>query len=207
MGIRAVIFDLGGVIVRTEDYSGRESLAQRLGISRLALEEIVFASESGSRSQLGELTIEQHWENVRQYFSLSISEMEVFQRDYWAGDRVDLDLVDYIRSLRPAYRTALLSNAFSDLRQVVTERWKFADAFDVMIISSEVGMTKPDPRIYHLAVERLGIEPGEAVFVDDFLHNVEGARAVGLQAIHFIDSHQVLQELHEMLNNDGVAGY
>jgi HAD superfamily hydrolase (TIGR01509 family) len=56
---------------------------------------------------------------------------------------------------------------------------------DDILISAEVGLAKPDPRIYRLAAERLGVRPDEAVFVDDFAANVEGARAVGMRAIHF----------------------
>jgi len=94
----------------------------------------------------------------------------------------------------------LLSNAFSDLRRVVTETWMFADAFDEMVISAEVGVVKPDPRIYHLALERLEASPEAAVFIDDFRRNVEGARAVGLNAIHFKDPGQARGELEGLLN-------
>lgn len=64
------------------------------------------------------------------------------------------------------------------------------DLFDDIIISGEVGMAKPQPEIYQLALERLGIEPKEAVFVDDRESNCEGARAVGMAAIFYQDFEQ-----------------
>jgi putative hydrolase of the HAD superfamily len=83
---------------------------------------------------------------------------------------------------------------------VVAETWKFADAFDEMVISAEVGLVKPDPRIYQLAVDRLGVAPADAVFIDDFSRNVEGAQAVGLHAIHFRNPQQARRELEDLLN-------
>jgi epoxide hydrolase-like predicted phosphatase len=202
MAIRAVIWDMGGVLLRTEDYASRERLAQRLGLSRSDLEKLVFWGESGSRAQLGEITIDQHWENLRQELNLSDQAMVDFKEDFWGGDRVDMELIDYIRSLRAHYKTGLLSNAFSNLRQVISEVWKFADAFDEMIISAEVDMVKPDDRIYCLALERLGVVAKEAVFVDDFSRNIEGARLLNIQTIHFKNTQQVLDELAQLLEGD-----
>jgi putative hydrolase of the HAD superfamily len=89
------------------------------------------------------------------------------------------------------------------MRQVLTERWKIADAFDELIISAEVGIAKPDPRIYHLALERLGVAAGEAVFVDDFLENIDAAQALGLHTVHFRNPDQARTELDHLL--DGVV--
>jgi epoxide hydrolase-like predicted phosphatase len=200
MGIQAVIWDLGGVLLRTEDYAPRRALAQRFGMTVAEIEEIVFSGESGDRAQRGEINVEQHWENQRRALGLSPAEMQAFRDEFWAGDRLDTDLVAYIRRLRRDFKTGLLSNAFSDLRRVVTETWKFADAFDEMVISAEVGLVKPDPRIYRLALERLGIAPAEAVFIDDFSRNVLGARAEGLNAIHFQDPQQTRRELEGLLD-------
>ncbi len=200
MNIRAVIWDLGGVLVRTEDYTLRDHLAARLGLGREELEDLVFSNDSGDRAQLGLISVEQHLENLRQRFGLQRSEMDHFWKDFWGGDRLDAELVAFIRSLRARYKTGLLSNAFSDLRHYVTHVWKFADAFDEMVISAEVGLVKPDARIYRLILERLGVAPQEAVFIDDMPRNVEGARAANLHAIQFATPQQARSELEQLLN-------
>jgi putative hydrolase of the HAD superfamily len=120
--------------------------------------------------------------------------------EFWGGDRLDHELVEYVRGLRPQFKTALLSNAWDDLRIALEGQWSILNAFDEVIISAEVGLAKPDPRVFHLALERLGVKPTEAVFVDDFLHNVEGARAVGMKAIHFRNSEQARADLGALLN-------
>jgi epoxide hydrolase-like predicted phosphatase len=200
MGIRAIFWDLGGVLVRTRDYASRNALAERLGLSRSELEEMVYAADSGTRAQLGEISIEQHWVNVLTALGLPVDELAEFQHEFWSGDSLDAELIEYIRGLRSRHRTGLISNAFSNLRQVVSEIWKFADAFDDMVISAEVGLAKPDARIYRLALERLGVQPEQAVFIDDMRRNVEGARAVNMHGIHFHDPQQVRGELAELLD-------
>ena len=204
--IRAIIWDLGGVLVRTDDFRPREQLAASLGMTRADLETLVFSGTSGSRAQNGEIDVTQHWENIRETLKLSPQEIIAFQDTFWSGDRLDTALVDYIRSLRSSYRTALLSNAFSDLRRAVEEVWHIQDAFDKIIISAEVGMTKPDQRIYRLALERIGAEPQEAVFIDDFTWNIDGARKAGLHTIHFQNPDQARADLEQLLDNHKPAG-
>ena len=105
----------------------------------------------------------------------------------FAGLVPDDDMVDAVAAARDAgIRTGLLSNSWGDVidRQVAGyERARFGELFDAVVISAEVGLRKPDPRIYLLAAERLGVPPEECVFVDDLLHNAEGARAVGMEAL------------------------
>ncbi len=200
MTIRAVIFDLGGVLVRTENRASRERLAARLGMTYDDLSHLIFEGESGLLATLGRISTQEHWETVRAALNLSPEEFPSVLVDFWGGDALDNVLVEYIRSLRPQYKTALLSNAWDDLRQALTYEWKIADVFDELIISAEVGMAKPEAQIYQLALDRLSVSPPEAVFVDDFLHNVDAARAVGMFAVHFQSSEQVQVELDQLLN-------
>lgn len=200
MTIRAVIWDLGGVIVRTENPSPRTLAAERLGVSRKELEDLVFAGEWSDRATLGQISTSDLWDNVCTRLKLPVEESESLQRSFWGGDRLDRELVEYIRTLRPAFRTALLSNAFLDLRSAL-ERWGIVDAFDHLIISAEVGLMKPDPRIFELALERLQVAPAEAVFVDDFILNVRAAQKAGLRAIRFLDSGQARADLQQALSH------
>ncbi|HEX7621372.1 MAG TPA: HAD-IA family hydrolase, partial [Anaerolineales bacterium] len=101
-------------------------------------------------------------------------------------------------SLRPERKVGLISNAWSGLRAFITSQ-KFEDVFDEMIISAEVGLMKPDPRIYRLALEKLGAQPQESVFLDDVLVNVEAARSVGMYAIQFTRLDKTLEELKQLL--------
>lgn len=198
--IQAVLWDLGGVLVRTEDRSGRARWEERLGLEPNGLAKLVFEGEMSRKASIGKASTEDIWQSVIEQLGLPPEERDDFVRDYWSGDRVDQELVRFIRSLRPVFKTALISNAWPDLREAMEQLWYIADAFDEIVISAEVGIVKPDARIYHLALDRLGVEPEQAIFVDDFPENVTGAKDVGIHAIQFQSTEQVLSEIGSLLN-------
>jgi putative hydrolase of the HAD superfamily len=107
-------------------------------------------------------------------------------------------LLAYLAGLRPKYKTAVLSNAWTGMRTTFIERYQLDEWFDHLIISSEEGIAKPDPRIYRLAAARLRILPEEAVFVDDAPVNVLAAISLGMQGIQFGSADQVLSELNKI---------
>jgi epoxide hydrolase-like predicted phosphatase len=200
MAIRAVVFDFGGVLVRTEDRTPRQRLADSLGMTYDQVNDLIFESESARRATVGEITTQEHWETLRSKLDLSEDEFPRVPKEFFGGDVLDEALMDYIRGLRPRYKTALLSNAWDDLRGVVTTEWQIADAFDELVISAEVGVAKPETGIYEVTLQRLNVAPTEAVFVDDFPRNIAGAQAVGMKAILFQDSIQVRVELDRLLH-------
>jgi epoxide hydrolase-like predicted phosphatase len=197
MSIRAVIWDFGGVLVRTADQARRKALAADLGLTLDELAARIFDSEKRLKAQLGQIDGEQHLQSVAAEFGMSRDELEA---KFFADDTLDQVLMDYIRALRPRYKTGLLSNAMSTLRNLITERYPIADAFDAIIISAEVAVMKPDRRIYQLALEALEVQPDEAIFIDDFADNVAGALALGMHSIRFQSRQQALDELNALLS-------
>lgn len=199
MAIDAVVWDMGGVLLRTEDQTPRQVWAERLGISLQELYDAVFRGEPSRLATVGQGSVEAIWNGLAQRFELSAHERRQIERDFWSGDEVDRDLLGYVRSLRPSYKTALLSNAWPDIRSYLEDEWGFADAFDLLIISAEVELAKPDPRIYQLTTDKLGVSPESAVFIDDMEENVIGARQVGMQAIQFNSPEQIVGALNDLL--------
>ncbi|MCI0552148.1 MAG: HAD family phosphatase [Anaerolineae bacterium] len=198
MSIRAVLFDLGGVIVRTEYQAPRQHLAERLGMEYDDLVKIVFDSDSGYQASIGAILPEAHWDSVIKRLKRPASEMEAIRHEFFAGDIIDHTLIDFLRSLRGKYKTGLISNAWGDLREYIV-REKFDDAFDHMIISAEVGAVKPEAKIYQVALEQVGVKPKEMVFVDDFAVNIEGCEKVGIKGILFKDPDSALKQLKALL--------
>lgn len=199
MSIQAVIFDMGGVLLRSEDEGGRRKWEQRLGLAEGELAEIVFNSPVSQKATVGLASDEDVWAHVAERFGLDGEALRQLRRDFWSGDRADAELADFLRSLRPHYKTAILSNAWPGARRALTERWGLADAVDEMIISAEEGVAKPDPAIYRLAARRLGVGLHEAVFVDDMAVNVEAARALGMYAVQFRTREQAIAEVRQIL--------
>ena len=199
MTIRAVFFDFGGVIVRTEYQAPRQHLAERLGMEYEDIVKIVFESPSNVRASIGEISDKEHWAEVTKRLRRPASETEAIREEFFAGDVVDREIVNYLRSLRSSHYVGLISNAWPDLRDYITSL-KFEDAFHHMTISGEVGVMKPEARIYQIALEQAGVSPNEAVFVDDFYENIEGCQAVGMHGIHFRDPQTAMTELRNLLD-------
>lgn len=194
--IEAIIFDMGGVIMRTQDLAPRTALAERLGVTYKDLALRVFDGPESRSAQIGEITAEDFWKAAGALYGM---ESPAFMAEFFKGDIIDHELVAAIRGYRSRYKTGLLSNAFSDMRYWITEDWKIGDAFHNMVISAEVKMMKPDPAIYTYALEQLGVQPAAAVFVDDLPVNIEAAQNVGMQGILFSSREQALADLQALL--------
>jgi putative hydrolase of the HAD superfamily len=198
--INSVIFDLGGVLVRTEDKVPRTNLASKFGMSYEDLNALVYGCESAELATKGEITAEEHKEAVVKELGLPPGSFPEFGEEFWAGDSLDRQLVDFINGLRGEYTTALLSNAWDDLRPLLEDHWKIDGIFDHIFISAELKTYKPDPEIFRVVIESLGKKPNELIFIDDFPENITAAREAGINAIHFHSREQTLAELADYLD-------
>ena len=198
MLLKHILFDLGGVLVRTESQEPRTQLEAELGLAPGQASEIVFGGKSGRAVQLGLITDEAHWRHIQERLGMSPAELARFRTEFFASDRVDMQLVEYIDRLRSVFTIGLLSNAATTLRQLLDEPYRLAPHFDHITISAEEGVMKPDPRIFRIALERAAAAFEETVFVDDFIENVEGARQLGMAAIHFVDPRTAYLQLAEL---------
>lgn len=204
MKIEAIIWDIGGVLERTEDPTPRRALANRLGWQMDPLMELIFGSRDGYRVQLGLISYHEHLQNLGEILGQTQAEIKQTISEFFAGDRLDMDLVDNIRQLKHDYTTAVLSNYSSLLREKINQQWHIADAFDHLIISAEVGVKKPDPEIYQLTLERVGCLPGQAVFIDDAIENIDAAHSAGIHAVHFQNPAQAWRELSTLLADHNI---
>lgn len=122
-------------------------------------------------------------------------------RDYIdSGEQKNNTLLEYIVDIRKEYKTALLSNiGRGSLNKRFSEE-ELSRYFDVVVASGEVGLAKPEARIYELTAERLGIRTDECIFIDDRMEYIEGAQAVGMKAVLFTSNQELFTALHEILN-------
>ncbi len=200
--IRALITDFGGVLVRTHTDRSRRELERRLNLPPYTIENRLFASEQSLRAQRGEITEETFWQELERELELAkygVSDKD-FRDTFFADDFLDRELVALVRSVRPTLKTGLISNAWTGLRHALNHVFYIADAFDTLVISAEEKIMKPDPRIYHLALDRLGVQPHEAIFLDDFKVNIDAANALGLIGIHFQSGEQALRDIRALLD-------
>jgi epoxide hydrolase-like predicted phosphatase len=148
----------------------------------------------GTRAQRGEITDAALWQWVGETLRLG-PEVDQLYQAFWSGDTLNQPLVRLIERLRPRYQTAVISNATDALQLTLNERYAIGGLFDLIVGSAGERMMKPDHRIYEYTLQRLGRQPEETIFIDDAARNVEGAREVGMFAIHYTSTVDVAAEL------------
>lgn len=204
MIIKAVVFDIGGVLLRTEDQSGRRALERLYGLKEGEVDRLVFGSQSASSSTIGKEQESAVWDAVAERLALSPQALQAFKEAFWAGDRVDQDLIQFLQECRPEFSTALLSNAWENARATLARKYKIVEGVTVdrILISSELGVAKPDPKIYQILARTLECEFHQILFVDDFLENVTAAQALGIEAVHFHAGMDLVPVLRKILSKN-----
>ncbi len=199
MPIHALLWDLGGVLARTENPAPRTALAARLGRSLADLNAAIFGPPGHNTLQLGEVDLAGYHAHIATALGCPLEAVPQILAEFYGGDVLDYALVEELRRLKRSYRQTLVSNHLPGLRQRLEEEWQIDDAFHHLLISHEVGLMKPDPAFYWLALETTGCAAEESVFIDDHEPNVAAARALGLHGIVFTSPEQALSELQALL--------
>lgn len=200
----AAIFDFGGVLT-TSVRGSFEAYERAVGLPQGTLLNAFLHREADQEPhyhllERGEITEGEFFsrmiERVRAMTGAELavpSDLSEFRRRMFDGLQPNAAMLDAAARIGRHYRTAILSNnvrEWRDWRDMVAHA-----GFQVIVDSSEVGTRKPEPQIYHLTCRMLDVPPARAVFVDDIPWNVEGAEAIGLTAIRFTTTDEVLAAL------------
>lgn len=200
--IKAIVLDIGGVLLRTEDHSGRQALENKYDLPPGGVDELVFNSKIAAKSTVGMVHPDQIWQNLAEKLSLSPEALEEFKLAFWQGDQIDQELLSYLKSLRASYTTALLSNAWLDAREALANQHQIIEGLTVdhIIISSEIGIAKPDKRIYHILADTIQCDFNQILFVDDFIKNIEAAKELGIQTIRYKKGMDLITRIQSQLD-------
>ncbi len=201
MAVRAVVFDIGGVLEVPTDTGLDGRWEQRLGLRPGEFFKRLRQSGLGRDANLGRVSEAEFAQALGRLYGLdqpTTEELLVDLWDWYVGE-LNSELADYFQRLRPRYRTAILSNAAAGGRREEDRRYGFAAMADVLVYSYEVGIEKPDRRIYETTCQRLGVPPGEVVFLDDLEANVAAAREAGMRAVRFQSTAQAITDMEASL--------
>jgi putative hydrolase of the HAD superfamily len=195
--MEAVVFDLGNVLIAVDEPRGAERMAARTGKTRQQIEEYIRGTPHGHELALGKATKNQFYHTVAKDlgFDGTYDEFALIWSEIFTPIEPMIALAESLKTRLPRL---LLSNTNAIHMDYIFERYRFLDDFDAHVLSHEVGMLKPDAAIYRYTLEKYGLAAERTVFVDDLVTNVEGARRVGMQAIHFQNPDQARAELTKL---------
>ena len=200
MTYRGLILDFGGVVT-TDLYAEMSAFCVREGLAPDAVvrvlrdtaegREAIKAVEAGTISQRDyEITIGR---------LLGVDDRGLLMRAL-AGIRPRPEMLELIQRARSAgIRVALLSNSWGDGEYDPYDGYDLDAMFDAVVISGETGMRKPDPAIYLLTADKLGVPPQECVFADDTAANLPAASALGMATVHVTDANAAITEISRLL--------
>jgi epoxide hydrolase-like predicted phosphatase len=194
----ALVVDFGGVLT-TSIWPAFATFCEGEGLEPDAVREL-FRGDSAALKLLrgletGELADAEF--EARFGGLLGVADSEGLIERMFADLRPEPAMLEAVAAARAGgVKTGLISNSWG---LGIYDRLESTEIFDATVISGEVGLHKPQPEIYLLACERLGVQPGEAVFVDDLRENCAGAEAVGMAALLHRDPAATVAELEDLL--------
>ena len=205
MTIKAVVFDIGGVLERVDDdawpevWIGRWEKRMNLPAGHL-LEHLADHEPPGElvTGGISETQLRQMYAGGLGLDDQQADEMMAEMWDAYCGE-LDVELCDFAAGLRPAYLTAILSNSADGARREEQRRYGFEELVDTIVYSHEVGLAKPDPAVFRLTEERLRVAAHEIVFLDDHEEHVEAARRLGWHAVLHRSTPESIREITDLL--------
>ena len=195
---RGLLADFGGVLT-TNVFDSFKEFCRAEGLPEDSVKNMFRERGEGlsllRRLEKGELTAE---EFSAQFAPLLGVQADGLVERLFGGIGPDEPMIDAIRRARAAgVRTGLISNSWGD--GIAYEPALMEELFDAVVISGEVGLHKPQPEIYRMAADEIGVAPEDCVFVDDLRENCEGAEAVGMTALLYRDAEETIAKLEELL--------
>jgi putative hydrolase of the HAD superfamily len=207
MAIKAVVFDIGGVLERVEDDAWPEiwigRWERRMNLPEGHLMAALAEHEPAGDVVTGGVTEAQMRAMYAGALGLDEDQADQMMAEMWEAycGELDVELRDFAAGLRPAYATAILSNSADGARREEQRRYGFEQLVDVIVYSHEVGLAKPDPAVFRLTEQRLGFESHEIVFLDDHDGHVEAARNLGWHAVHHRSTPDSIREVTRLLKS------
>jgi putative hydrolase of the HAD superfamily len=187
LGLRAVVFDYGMVLTGPPDPDAHAALLRITGLPRARFESLYWADRHAYDE--GKLTGLAFWQKLVSEAGLTLGEEKVEELNQWDARMWTTEnpsMLDWqVKLKQRGLLTAILSNMGDNVLASVEREFDWIHRFDVLVWSFQLRMAKPDPAIYRHLLDELGVQPEEALFLDDKLVNIEAALDMGMKAIPF----------------------
>ncbi len=200
MAIKAVIFDLAGVVLFPIRGTFNSLLAERLGVPVEGVDRVM-SDHTNDLWDMNKISDDEFYDHLLTELNQPLDKKAIIRKFVIDDFYIDQEMLTLIRELCKTYITALLTNFPTHVHDFMRRSWHVDGAFDHIIVSSDVKLIKPDPRIYQLTLDRIGCQAHEAVFIDDRRINIEAAAALGIKGVHFISRAKTIAALSRVLKS------
>ncbi len=200
MKVQALVFDFGGVFTFSDVTRDRlRRYDAQLGLPPDSLMAALFSGEAWELRSTGRIGVDEYWARCGQPYEDRLPrDFRDYREGMFWGEPNNEAMVALACRLRRRYSLALCSNALPELAGILRSRPDLAGLFEVTIISALVGLRKPDPAIYRLTAERLGLPLAACLLVDDKVRNTDAASAAGMPVVVFLSAGQLAADLETL---------
>jgi len=212
--VRVIIFDLGGVLVDPVFRPFSTKVQELYGIPRQDVDSVL--RRHWPRFCMGEMNENEYWRLFSRDVRIEDAPRK-FRRMARSFMVLDRQVAGLVRHLRGRYTLAVLSNVPREWMDYVRRRYRFGQLFDIVLGSYDLKLAKPysapqnrrnEMKVYRVALDRIGAEPGECIFIDDHEENLAPARRLGMRTVLFRNAGQLEDELRRLgvRKKDTVSG-
>jgi len=196
--IKAVIWDLAGVVLHTVKGTFKSLLAERLGAPLSEIERLV-SLEENDLWDLDKIDDDAYYTFLLEGLKMPMEKKSILKKFVLDDFYIDQEMLAYVKKIQKSFTTALLTNFPAHVHDFMKTDWIVDGAFDHMIASCDVKLLKPDPAIYTLTLARIGCRAEESVFIDDREINVKAAEKLGINGIVYQSRSQTINDLEAIL--------
>lgn len=189
------MFDWDGVFIEAYHPDRLRLYDERLGLTPGSLERAIGTGDAWRQRCLGHLSDDDYWDEAGRLLGC---DLDAVRREIEASARLNQPLVALATRLHQRYRLALLANEPDSFEDDLIERYRLGRLFDTFVLAGQAGVTKPNPAIFLIALERLFVAPEETLLVDDQERNLVAIRSLGLRGLLYKDMAQLEADLREM---------
>jgi HAD superfamily hydrolase (TIGR01509 family) len=198
--ICAILCDVGGVIIQRAQTPALQQWEKRFALTSRDLSLSVWLCEAAQRATRGLASVDEVWREIQQTYMLTNLEVEAFRNDFVLSDYADPEFVHFLHGIRKTRKIALLSNAWPGAREIFGDEFGLKAVSDMMLLSYEEGLAKPERQIYALAAEKLQLPYTSILFIDDYPPNVAAAQECGMHGVVFETREQTIADVLALLD-------
>ena len=196
--IKAVIWDLAGVVLHTVKGTFNSLLAERLDVPLNDIERLI-SSKENDLWDLNEIDDDAFYTFLLKELNMPMDKISILRKFVLKDFYIDQEILAYIKKIRKSFTTVLLTNFPAHVHDFLKTDWIVDGAFDHIIASCDVKLLKPDPAIYTLTLARIGCLADESVFIDDREVNVKAAEKLGINGIVYQSQSQTINDLESII--------
>ncbi|MFX1489268.1 MAG: HAD family hydrolase [Promethearchaeota archaeon] len=202
MTTKVIIFDLGGVVIDLDFSNFYNKIIIQSPLNKPQTPIILEFFRQSDIYHQGNMTDSEFYQLACDLLQVCmVNQSDFFDAFNSIISDINLEIVELIRRLRNTnkYKLIALSNVNSShWKYIMNKKWDFIDYFDELILSHEIHLIKPNPKIFELVIKKSGCKPEEIVYIDDGLNNIRSAKEFGIYGIKFTNEEDLIKEFKNL---------